>query len=405
MATTEKTTKPAGNAYGQIRLVGFVLLHAALLTSGLAWARFRMLESKAERRLPTAQNEPITVTPQRNVPAVILDEQLQSVLYKLRPRLRGRNPKINHVDHALRFWGVEATFDDPECLSGIEMREILVDNRQFKKVWQADARPFLMKSQYGVRMRLARGAATASHEDHTLACLAEVGTPLDYPVITEDGETTVRALLDEALQTFSLNQKEYEWSTLIFGSYLPTDRTWFTTEGQQINFDRLARRIMRQKLVQGVCYGNHRLHTLAMLLRIDEQKRILSPAGRGEIIAHLQSVTKTLIANQTDEGYWNPNWDGSPASELSTTLPPLTGRILATGHALEWWALAPKEIDPPLETIVPAGQWLVRTIEGMSEREIQVNYTFLTHAGRALALWRGKLPAEVDLQPSPSATR
>ena len=36
-----------------------------------------------------------------------------------------------------------------------------------------------------------------------------------------------------------------------------------------------------------------------------------------------------------------------------------------------------------------AGQWLVRTIDELSEEDVVEYYTFLTHAGRSLALWRG----------------
>ena len=44
----------------------------------------------------------------------------------------------------------------------------------------------------------------------------------------------------------------------------------------------------------------------------------------------------------------------------------------------------------------------VKTIEKMSPREIDMNYTVITHAGRALALWRGKFPAQVVLPAWPN---
>jgi hypothetical protein len=60
--------------------------------------------------------------------------------------------------------------------------------------------------------------------------------------------------------------------------------------------------------------------------------------------------------------------------------------------------MAPRESHPPRDTLVRAGQWLVATIEEMSDDTIAANYTFLSHAGRALALWRGKQVADVDLE-------
>jgi hypothetical protein len=58
--------------------------------------------------------------------------------------------------------------------------------------------------------------------------------------------------------------------------------------------------------------------------------------------------------------------------------------------------MAPEQVHPPRETVVRAAQWLVRTIEGMDAKQIEDNYTFLTHAVRALALWRGCFPAEFE---------
>jgi hypothetical protein len=388
-------------------LAAFVAFHLLLLASGVTWAALRVQEHRAERLPPQPRNEPLRVLPLYNEPALVSDSELIQVLHKLRPRLRGRNPKMNHVDHALRFWGIEARFADPECLSGVEMRELLLDHRQFAAAWKPGTQPFLTQTEFGVRPRLQEGDATASHVDHTLATLAEVGTPLDYPVLTSVGETRVRALLMDSLRAFGLNQTEYEWSAVVFSLYLPQARPWLSREGQWIDYDRIAERIMRQEPTQGVCFGNHRLQALVTLLQVDEQQRILGASARQQILDYLRQMTALLVRNQDASGFWDGNWDGSSLSDSARLQTPLARRILATGHALEWWALAPASVQPPLSVRVQAAQWLCRTIENMSDREIEANYTFLSHAGRALALWRGKFPAEVlgDKKSKASAAR
>ena len=102
------------------------------------------------------------------------------------------------------------------------------------------------------------------------------------------------------------------------------------------------------------------------------------------------------MAQQSLEGYWDATWaqDGRIEEDESGEAL-LRSRILATGHALEWWAMAPQELHPPREVMVRAGQWLVREIEAMPRDSIDRNYTFLSHAGRALSLWRGGFPVEV----------
>ncbi|MEQ9072047.1 MAG: hypothetical protein RLO18_35250, partial [Gimesia chilikensis] len=139
------------------------------------------------------------------------------------------------------------------------MRDILLDHRQFGQVWGDKTRPLLVRNQNGLRARVQEGLETSSHEDHTLATLAEVGTPVDYPIVLTQGETTLAEMIQESLKSFSLNQVEYEWSALVFALFLDSPQSWLTSEGQRINFDVISDRIMRQKPTQGVCYGNHRL--------------------------------------------------------------------------------------------------------------------------------------------------
>ncbi len=349
--------------------------------------------------LPPLANDPLVIEPEFDYPFVITDEQLIRVLDKLRPRLLGKEPKINHVDHALRFWGVDAVFNDPKCLSGERLRRILTDHRAFAAVWGETTRPLLINEQERIVWRIQEGSASSSHVDHTLATLAEVGTPLDYPLITANGKAQLRSVMHQALRQFSLNQQEYEWTTLAYALYAAKTVPWYSREGQQITYDRLAGRIMRQPHGQGCCYGNHRLYTLTILLRIDSDRPIFSSQIRDQVMSHLREATRRLIASQATDGSWDRSWSNEVPE--SDELSPLARRLLATGHALEWWAMAPRELHPTREVLVRGGQWLVEEIDKLSDAEVQENYTFLTHVGRALALWRGDFPAALQQRLDP----
>jgi hypothetical protein len=378
------------------KMLFFVAAQVLVLAAGGAWAGYHIQQDRAAHALPKFQKTPFRVGPIHDDPAVIADDKLGEILWKLRPRFRDSKLQLNHVDHALRFWGVEAAFDDPQCFSGAEMRDMLLDHRRFEGAWGKDSPPFLLRGEVGVRTRVAEGAASASHVDHTLATMAEVGTPLDYPVVTARGDSTMSAVLSAAMRDFSLNQAEYEWSTLAFALYGPSSNEWFTTENQKVDFSRLARRIMRQELPQGTCYGNHRLYTLAVLLRLQETRPFLSDEARAEVVAYLKDVTQRLVKHQKEDGSWDGRWSGNPVPTYADLQHnPLGNRILATGHALEWWAIAPAELLPPRETLHKASKWLVATIDGLSDGDVERNYTFLSHAGRALSLWRKQWPADV----------
>ena len=142
---------------------------------------------------------PLEVKPTYDFDTIVSDQQLQTVLSKLVPRNEKQNTRINHVDHALRFWRLDANFEQADALSGTMMRNILTDNKQFVKLYGAGQPSLLIDEATGVGVRVQEGPATSSHFDHTLASLVEVGTPLDYPVRTPTHEATFRAMIANSL--------------------------------------------------------------------------------------------------------------------------------------------------------------------------------------------------------------
>jgi hypothetical protein len=393
------------------RLVLFLALQLLLVGAAIAGVAYRALQIDERAGLPPLRETPLEVAPQFDEPLMVTDEQLVTALRKLRPRPEGKDTKIGNIDHHLRFWGPKARFRDPKFIDGEALRQLLTDDRRFQALFgeKGKEKPLLieMPKVGGIRVRELEGAMSSPHNDHTMASLAEVGTPLSFPIVTPRGDSTFRAIVEQSLRDFSLNQVEYEWSAVTFALFVQANR-WVTTEGQEVSFDVLADRIMRQDMPQGVCMGFHRLHALVMLLRVNEHwdgpQPMLSPEKEAEIVDYLEAMTTKLIAHQHADGFWNVDWPSStPKSQQPTTGDgdDLGSRIIATGHALEWWALVPNKyaerLLPPRNVRVAAAQWLVRTINEMSDEAVLENSSFLSHAGRALALWRGKYPHQVEL--------
>ncbi len=379
-------------------LIAFVAFQIVLITAIGSWAAVRVRRLADQRRLPPLRDEPLRVEPLYDYDVVVTDEQLERVLVRLGLQENGRDTNIGFVDHSLRFWGPEARFSNTQVMSGEDLRSLLTDHRRYAEVYGREQDPLLIDTGTGVRVRAFEGPASSSHIDHTMACLAEVGTPLDFPVFTDRRQTTFRDLVEQSLHDFSLNQAEYEWSALTYALLLPPTRRWLTAEGREMTFDRLAERIMREPLPEGVCMANHRFHTLVMFLRVDDQIPILSSETRLQVIAYLSDITARLVAHQHADGFWNVDWPHSiPASSHPSDRAGdgLDDRMIVTGHALEWWALAPREVHPPRHVLAAGGQWLVTTIDQLEDEQLAEFYSFLTHVGRALSLWRSRDPAEV----------
>ncbi len=369
----------------------FVAWQGVLLSLGATWAWQRHASTSQESQPPRLRQVARQIAPKHDRPEIITDEQLSGLLQILSPPFSAGQLKVNHVEHALRFWGLRATFEEAEGISGAQMHRLLTDHERFKKSWNDDTPPLWTINAQGWQARVEEGAASAAHVDHTLAVLVEAGTPTNFPVRTTLGVVPFRSLVEGSLRNFSLQQPESEWSVLSYALLLEPTDGWRTSEGQWITWGDLAERLMQNPLGQGACFGLHRLYTLAIMLRVDEGEPVLTEQTRSQIRAHLLLATQTLVASQDMSGAWGSRWPtAGDQSVTSTSLNAQSERILATGHILEWWALAPEELHPPRETLVRAGQWLCRAVGEQSPDQIATNYAFLTHAGRSLALWRGR---------------
>ncbi len=373
--------------------------HLGVWALGASWAGVSHWTRLRRLQLPL-QPQPWPIRSLVDEPLVISDDQLLQVLKKLELEDQGPRLRINHVDHALRFLGREHRPSGPGYLSGQQMVKLLTDHRRFVARYGPAAPPLLESTRWGVRVVFQNGRPTASsHRDHTVATLAEVGLGLQWPIYTPAGPASMEDLVRHVLLSFELDQREYEWSALVAGMFLAPRREWFNRWGRRISFDMLAGRIMRERMPLGVCYGNHRLYTLAALLQLDQQHRLFSPTVRKQATRFLRQMSRRLVRHQHPQGFWNGDWPWrrpqrtQPATEGTTDR--LQDRIVATGHALEWLAIAPAEVLPPREVVVRAGQYLAQVILQLGPRRVQQWYTYLSHAGRALALWRGKLPQEV----------
>jgi hypothetical protein len=330
-------------------------------------------------------------------PDVISDQNLAFVLHAILPRFSQQKLRPNYVEHALRAWRSEIEFENEELISGPQMVDYLLDTGAYVASWGDQHDPILQPNNEGIAVRWASDRSASVHHDHMLASLAEAGVVLDRPVYTPARRTTLREIFAEALRDFRLDERETEWSTMAFASFLAPQKTaaWRNSQGRYISFDMLATRLLRSHKKKGVCLGIHRVYSLMMLVRLDDEYgQLISQGTREGIFAFLSDVRQLIIDSQYENGSWPPNWaDGAEAQANEDPEEKSYRRVIATGHHLEWLAIAPRELHPPHESIVRAAQWTIQNVRETPQDVIDSNYTFYSHVGNALALWRQTTPA------------
>lgn len=347
----------------------------------------------------TLQSEKATVVASLyNDAEVVSDEELAAVLKKILPRLSRDYLRPNLVEHALRTWGSEIEFTNPDIISGPQMKEFLTDMAKFVDSWGKNSTPLMIANEDGVHVRFAEDRSGSVHHDHTLAALTEAGLSLDDRVFTTAREMQVRNIVIEALRDFRLDERETEWSVMSFALWMAPQKTatWHNGEGRQITFDMLAERLMRNHKRDGVCLGTHRVYSLMLLVRLDDQneEKLMTQETREQIMSYLASVRDLITAAQREDGSWGSNWtDGADAKAKADPAEEISRRVIATGHHLEWLSIAPIELHPPKEHILKAADWLIANVTATPQDQIDTNYTFYSHVGKALSMWRRMSPA------------
>jgi hypothetical protein len=279
-------------------------------------------------------------------------------------------------------------------MSGADLAAFLTDHARFVESWSPNETPLLEERPEGVAIRYGRVHSGSVHHDHWLASLTEAGATLRMPVYGPGRRgDTVETVLREALRDFRLDEREAEWTAMAFGLWLPPTNAWIGSGGRLYSFDLLAHRLMRGECETGVCVGTHRVYSLVLLMRLDDQyPTVLSDSVRGEVNAHLEQVRDWIREAQFPDGHWPGNWPHGADAVAHPEDEKLSTRIIATGHHLEWQAIAPAHLRLSDDQNRKAVEWLLATMRTHSNAEVLQNYTFYTHVGNAFALWRKSSP-------------
>ncbi len=382
----------------------FLIIQTVVLTAfgvAYAWSSSQakdLIEQELLGREPFSpvvipRSEPLTIEPLYDRPDVVSDAELAAVLERVVPRFHHKQTKPNFVEHAVRIWGVDAEFDDPQAMSGRDMQGFLTDHARYAASWGDGTESLVVDRPEGLAIRWGSETGASVHHDHWLASLTEGGVTVDTPVFGPARRGMVIGdVVEESLRDFRLDERETEWTAMAFGLWLPPTREWVGSGGRHYSFDLLVRRLLRGHQQVGVCSGTHRVYSLMLLIRLDDEFDILSDEVRAAAYSHLENVRDLITAAQWDDGRWPSNWpDGADAAKTHID-EEVYKQVISTGHHLEWLAIAPPELHPPDAQIQKAARWVIDTTTSQTANDILPRYTFYSHVGNALALWRKTHP-------------
>jgi hypothetical protein len=302
------------------------------------------------------------------------------------------------TSHLLHFWRMWTLVDDSKdadprlsvgtLVSCDQVRRVFLDSARFREAYPG-VPPWFVRGAAGLIARAKQDATDSSGEAHPgqfLATLAECGVSLDEPVAMSGSRLTVRDFLAQSSHDFT-DGVASEYCAVAFACYCAPRRSLTNKFGESILFDDLMKTLCAITPGQGWCHGTHACYGVAALLRVNQTESILSQSAVKRGTDYLSRVAGLLKAAQHPDGAWRSDWPAGTACEApALALASWGDSIVATGHHLEWLAIAPQHLLPRAR-IESAMQFVVKGLREASEEDIVTAYLGWSHAARALLLW------------------
>jgi len=384
-----------------IRLLALV----CIATSLAAFVHLR-LSSKGDQFDPSApgysssahevlqssvQSYPVSVRPLKSVSVCLDAEQTLMAVQRVMPRQRS---PLGGLMHAAMVLGLDMEIPWPSRADRLpSLKEVIYSNELATAYFGS---PIFVETQYGLHNRLVDPRDSRfqlerqSHWGQLLSEFAKHGIPLTQELTTDTGTFAVRDILQDTVANYNTNDPQIEWVCIALAMYLPPQRTWVNKFGHRFHFDQMADELMRRQFNSDglACHGIHLLEALAVLLRADFERPVLSESRRAMIRQHLGKHVTRLTDSQLADGSWPVGWHAysSPAYSVRNSDSPNQRhlRVHVTGHHVDWMYLVLPDMLPSDEVFQRAAEFLQESLLCASQDAIQEHYCPYCHAAHAL---------------------
>lgn len=284
--------------------------------------------------------------------------------------------------HVLDFYGRGST-DLPLITSGEDALKALTDEETAIRLFGKS--PFL-KTESGIHYALFDDSSVGvevgeAHRDQCLAVFAALGLPASTPIRLKTGTNSIADLIFDSLASFSLDQKELEWSAMAFAKYVPPQTAWTNRAGTRISFSTLVQKLLQVDLNSEKCAGTHVLEALIRIHAADRRDPFLDVGTRDRLNTHLKSTIAEIVRKQRADGSWGRSWCAA-VDENSEVMSPFQISFLVTGHLAEILNELNPDLRPAPAVYERAAGWITNSI---ASAEIKANGFWVcpfTHAAR-----------------------
>ena len=244
-------------------------------------------------------------------------------------------------------------------------------------------------TEIGLRAELEPGKLGQGHEDQWLAVISQCGLTHKQPIVVGERTFQIYDLLKQSMYD-TYEGKECSWSLIGLSRYLvPVDQEWQARDGETWSVERMIgmeagdEGQWEQHINDAACGETHRLIGMTMALeRYREQYPDNELSGGWQAAQQrIQWAIRAARQHQLSNGAFSLNY-----FQRSSNSPDLAEHLGATGHTLEFLALALDEEQLREPWVTRAANYLCGLFE--KTQQIDLECGALYHAAHGLVLYR-----------------
>lgn len=289
----------------------------------------------------------------------------------------------SQLTHGLRLWGADADGLALGKWNGSRMLDIVCSAERAQEVFGFSPHILNRNGLHFGHLIVEDKLKGEKHLDETLSVFGEIGVHSDRKIVVWDQTTDVSSAVRAAATNLTLDQN-LDFAPLAYALYLPPQSTWTNKFGEVITFDDVCLSVCEQPMGSGCCFGTHAIYSLACVLAANEQHKILSDTATQAVRSKLTEAVNALRESQQEDGCWHPEWF---AAKRELGHADYGEMISATGHSLEWLAVAPQDIIDDPEMISRGCDGLLNLFLEAPSASLRDEYNYYTHAASALRMW------------------
>ena len=175
------------------------------------------------------------------------------------------------------------------------------------------------------------------HQDQFVSEMAQWGMKPDHKFHVGKFDYTFDDFIRQSTMRASVTQKqELSWAIIMISQFHGTDYQWTNSLGERLKFDDIVRYEIDASIDEAACGGTHRLFGFTWAYHLHLNKGGKKEGVWLDVAAKIKRYKARAKQLQNRDGTFSNNYFKGPGADEPDT----NKRIGATGHILEWLALA-----------------------------------------------------------------